>query len=1291
MDRGDDTGFGRIIMWLAVILGATSAGTIIGHGSSNAPVATSPPAAAPAAPLVLPPSALLRPLALVADAIGPSSLYRPGANGALELTDDYREALGSEPPPCPTPEAAAGSEAARNQAQVGGTLRARPGDCALIAFVRKAAAARNVTMRIVIATLPDWADSTLQWTFDAELDALQMAAADLGYVTHAYDLPDTDSVTPAPASNSLRWKPKKLHEIAPGALLLRRAKPATDPRHPPQIELLLVLLVAETATAGIHPIALANALDLALLWTAPHAPASERASAGLRPDAVMIMGPSYSGSRLSLNAGLEFAMERHGLARSGPAWFNVISPSASSPGNPTYLNIPGVSRFSATIRSDDDELRALANFLGRADPGWRCGQRMALLIEANTTWGQYLLDPSDAAKDCAACLNGDKAAEGARPLACAAAIPFPMHISRLRSEAQHAVTPPPVKLPNGAAVGLDLGEPVQPIDRVPPVTPELTAASVEIMIGGMFRAIDDRGITSIGILSTDKRDHVFLAQEIALRRPNVLSFTIESSLMYLHPDVASFVRGTVVASTYSLNERTQLLTRPALAGRFTHQFAAVAGHGVYNSLAALLGDPTRMLDYDTPAGPGEAVASESSVGPCRPTGDELGCTPPVWISVAAHDSLIPVAFEPGTGCAPDSKAPSYALCVARADAKTAATESTQRPRSYLEWRRFVLVLGALLVALAIGHQILRVGMLPAQDAFMRSERDASLAALRGPTALLGLWLLKLVLIHAADRWAISPTDLAPFYRIVCVCVVAYFVRFTHRSFWRSEAGMPRQAVVWLSLYGFVTAAAILVLLPPTADNSGEWLLLYVIAALSAAAGLADLRWGGWRTIADQVPVWRRFPAALGLGAFLCLIGDFARNFWAPVDALLYAERAAMVTSLASSTPFIALLCGATYWWGCWNLRRLSLLRLPAMEVGIGPLLSERAGRTGLDADGLFRKPTLTIGPFMLVPAVGTAIALGWGRANVGSIEGNLFGGFLLLGASCMIAVMGHTLAHAAHLGGGLKQLLRSLGRHAAIERFKELSAEIFPWKISYRRVHLATLEPLNRQIVHVQDEVSGWTEADLRLLKMSEAERLALAEKAAQCVEQLGESATFPGTDPIEERHWRALDSVATAFDTTLQRAHWRTEFDGGAASAELKATLQRMEYVVLFQGAIVLRELVTRWVTGCTAVIGGLVLMLAAHLFYTFQGRVFWLTIDAIAIGIAGLVNIRLLLTFEHDPVLSRLWSAPGGATSPFGTLTWRMAAYLLITLATLFSVFFPEVTGRMAGWLAPARQLLP
>jgi hypothetical protein len=48
-------------------------------------------------------------------------------------------------------------------------------------------------------------------------------------------------------------------------------------------------------------------------------------------------------------------------------------------------------------------------------------------------------------------------------------------------------------------------------------------------------------------------------------------------------------------------------------------------------------------------------------------------------------------------------------------------------------------------------------------------------------------------------------------------------------------------------------------------------------------------------------------------------------------------------------------------------------------------------------------------------------------------------------------------------------------------------------------------------------------------------------------------------------------------------------------------------------------------------------------------------------------------------------------GRITLFGKLTWRMAAYIAIAVITLIAAFFPEVAGRVAQWIEPARKLIP
>ncbi len=247
--------------------------------------------------------------------------------------------------------------------------------------------------------------------------------------------------------------------------------------------------------------------------------------------------------------------------------------------------------------------------------------------------------------------------------ACAKQVPFPLHISRLRNESQEAAPKSTSPIARDGKTRLDLNERNFSTDRIAPATPTLTDALAESMISGMFLALENPAITAVGVLATDKRDHVFLAQELARHRPNVLQFTIENSFAYLHPDAQSYLRGTVVASAYSLNTRTQFLTRKRLAEQSAQQFSSTAAHGTFNALASLMGQSGQMLDYDDPAGPGELIPAEASDTPCegRRASTQGNCSPPVWISVAAQGVMLPITATHSGECG-SSASRGYANC-----------------------------------------------------------------------------------------------------------------------------------------------------------------------------------------------------------------------------------------------------------------------------------------------------------------------------------------------------------------------------------------------------------------------------------------------------------------------------------------------------------------------------------------------------------------------------------------------------------------------------------------------------
>ncbi len=1249
MTTGGSNWFRQLVALAAIALGVSTAGTLISN-AANEPTTRSgmpAPAAVASATAAIPDASrwpvtdLGRPLAMLANYIQPA---------------------------------------------VGGPVAGSPvGAADPVAALSQLATTRDVSVHFLIATVPDWVDSSLRWTFDPAIDSIQMAAGQLGYVPVAFHLPDADALmgtgNPPPTVSG-----HVAHESEPGAILFRGTGPDAGR------EVLLVLLVGESVIGGVHPRALASAVRLAAAWH----PQSQDGP-------IRILGPTYSGSADSLRVMLR---DLHDASPAQSARFAIVTPSASSPENRALLNIDGVATFRSTTRSDDEVMAALARFLGRTDHGWRCGKRVALLVEANTTWGRrfFLQDTSSAshgvrgkrsrsesqiAKDtaCWSCMHSDPDQPfrpGESMMPCATVLPFPLHVSRLRSEATRAArTVSGVDLPTGAAVRLPLNDPLVSTDRVPSATPVLTAANVETMLEGVFRTINERDVTAVGVLATDKRDHLFLAEQIARRTPNVLPFTIESNLIYLHPDVSSYLRGTVIASTYAVNDRTQFLTRPTLANHLRHQFASSAAEGTYNALLVLMGAPGQLLDYDSPAGPSQPVPAFATDGPCQP--GHVTCRPPVWISVAGRGSLIPVTSSPPL----DGLDADYSLFAVN---RTPFAQA--RPQQdYIGSHGLFYALVAALVGLLAWHdwQVRRHGLqrLDSGIEALDAERRAGCFAREGAMIGLALWLVKLGLVEWADAHHQSVLASRYWYAVLA-CVAG--VGLVARAVWALWGWPPR---------GFRSLLAVAAL-ASTAGLVARWCLLDMQDArettfqLGCATGLlacfADVHWSNARAAATDVAHWRRMPVLLGLGAVICLLCHLAIDAWLPVEAILYVDRTGALGSLVSPAPIIVVLCVAVYWWGAWNLRRVQLMRLPETEVGIGDLLQRRARRGGTQPVNVFEQPSLTVGAFMLLPAFLTVYAFMAGHERVGSIDGRLFGGFLLLGAMCILSIAGHTLAHTLHLGAAVLATLKALGRHPAARIFEAIGKENFIWHMSFQEITALELEPLARRVERASAAGSRWQPEDRALLASCDPDHVARwRDCAARVAHALGKEPTERSHEALGRDEWQQLNAMTHDFYGILRRTIWRADYDAQAGSPAFRETLEHMEYVVMFHGAVVLRDLLTRVVSGFTAVLGALLMLMVGHLLYTFQGREFWLMLDWCAIGTTSLVGVRMLASLDKDFVLSRLWNTTPGQISIFGGLSWRMVGYAAASLISLLAAFFPEVGGSLGQWLEPIRKLAP
>jgi hypothetical protein len=292
--------------------------------------------------------------------------------------------------------------------------------------------------------------------------------------------------------------------------------------------------------------------------------------------------------------------------------------------------------------------------------------------------------------------------------------------------------------------------------------------------------------------------------------------------------------------------------------------------------------------------------------------------------------------------------------------------------------------------------------------------------------------------------------------------------------------------------------------------------------------------------------------------------------------------------------------------------------------------------------------------------------------------------------------MSHTLAHTLSLGTAVRKLLSSLARHPGVEVMKTLVKEPFDWRMTYTETRRPAFEPLARRIEQLEGRIPQWTDGDLQLLIGAKGPialllaRNDLATLAGRVTTQLRFDPKGPARgDYLDRADWSALNGLVNEFHSMLSRTRWIAGFPADKLSPGAASSLEEMERIVFFHAAEVMRDLLSRLVSGFTAVLGGLLLVLFGHLFYTFQGRVFWLILDAGAISFAAVAAIFVLQAIERNELLSVLWQSTPGRISLSGKLTWRMGMYVLIAVATLLAAVFPELGGSLFRWLEPTRKL--
>lgn len=492
------------------------------------------------------------------------------------------------------------------------------------------------SLKCLIALVPDPLDSHLPLTFDNAISSIVQAFREHGFVRDRQSfLWQYSGKGASEAALAAPWReqPSAIlfrKTVSAGALSSRTPLPdAPRDIHAQEAtsELILVLLVGETPTAGIHRKAFFRALD----FVAANHLSVKGASDQLY---VPIIGPTFSGSSDSLQLSIRQWFARLPEAQSSVAIrhveLQIISGSATATANKDFLDfkLDGdyslTSKYHATVLPDVATQELLLKHLV-VEHGMK-HERIAILTE-DTAYGSSS--------------NNSTTGSNNSPSGSVRVIPFPLSLSRMRSEYQKSEKtngPPGDSSANKINVQrrnvtLESESTNKARDAIPTFS-SVTPATADLALARILETIKQEEIQAVGIMATDVQDVLFLARQVRMYSPDVLLFTTENEVLYTHSDMASSMRGMLVASTYPLSTRVDGWYRMLGQDRADLAFPSSSAQGIFN---ATIG----QLNFLSPEqGPlrGYRMPLSTSQGP-----------PPLWLSVVTEAGIWPISVQSTDG------------------------------------------------------------------------------------------------------------------------------------------------------------------------------------------------------------------------------------------------------------------------------------------------------------------------------------------------------------------------------------------------------------------------------------------------------------------------------------------------------------------------------------------------------------------------------------------------------------------------------------------------------------------
>jgi hypothetical protein len=242
---------------------------------------------------------------------------------------------------------------------------------------------------------------------------------------------------------------------------------------------------------------------------------------------------------------------------------------------------PQIQYLARTVCSDKETFRALHEVAGPSPIIWLTETGTAFSSGVRSKYKRFPVKGQEK-KDVKQEDETDKWSFGERDII----IPVPIGISRVRGEFERQLTAAKqqmVGLPLIASTSPLPFDPEETSHDTPAIqTPQILAPAAELLLNQIMHAIANESTPYVGIMATDVRDSIFLAEMLKLHCPNVQLLIAESDILLIHSTYTDSLCGSIVASSYPLfPEGLKACQR---GDRSLPVMGGAAQYGIYNAI-----------------------------------------------------------------------------------------------------------------------------------------------------------------------------------------------------------------------------------------------------------------------------------------------------------------------------------------------------------------------------------------------------------------------------------------------------------------------------------------------------------------------------------------------------------------------------------------------------------------------------------------------------------------------------------------------------------------------------------